>query len=105
MQYMKCNDLSFELANDRDLIAPLVGYLQEGITRLGICSEADQMRIGIALDEALTNALYHGNLEVSSALREQGGDAYHDMIQERVAQHPYRDRRIFVRAKLTSQER
>ena len=29
------------------------------------------MRVGVALQEALTNALYHGNLEVSSDLRQE----------------------------------
>ena len=43
MDYMKHNELEFELDNDRNLIAPLVGHLQEGVARLKICGEADQM--------------------------------------------------------------
>ena len=30
-----------------------------------------RIRVGIALQEALTNALFHGNLEVNSSLRQE----------------------------------
>jgi anti-sigma regulatory factor (Ser/Thr protein kinase) len=63
------------------------------------------VHIGIALEEALTNALYHGNLEVSSALRE-GDDpgAYQRTAQDRRRRPPYSDRRIHVRSRLTPAE-
>ena len=104
MDFMTHNEFEFELENDRNLIAPLVGFLQEGIIRLGLCGEADQMRIGIALDEALVNALYHGNLELSSELREQDSDTYQTVADQRAMQAPYCDRRIFVHAKLSADE-
>lgn len=104
MEFMKRNEFEFELDNDRNLIAPLVGYLQEGVSRLKICGDADQMRIGIALDEALVNALYHGNLELSSEMRETDGEAYQSLVEQRIGQPPYRDRRIHVRACLTGEE-
>ena len=104
MDFMVHNEFEFELDNDRNLIAPLVGYLQEGISRLKICGESDQMRIGIALDEALVNALYHGNLELSSDLRESDGEAYQELAEQRSTQPPYRDRRIHVQAKLDPAE-
>ncbi len=102
MEFMTHNEFEFELENDRNLIAPLVGYLQEGVARLGICAEADQMRLALALDEALVNALYHGNLELSSELREHDGEAYQTLVDQRIGQPPYRDRRIFVHARLST---
>src|SRR5262249_35046205 len=56
-------------------------------------------RVGIALEEALTNAMCHGNLEVSSALRLRDDDAYARLIRERCGQPPYRDRRGCVRVR------
>ena len=104
MDFMVHNEFEFELDNDRNLIAPLVGYLQDSISRLKICGESDQMRIGIALDEALVNALYHGNLELSSELRESDSEAYQTMAEQRMGQPPYRDRRILVQAQLNPTE-
>ena len=42
------------------------------------------MQIAMALDEALLNAMVHGNLEVSSDLRQiDDGKPYVDMIAEK----------------------
>src|SRR5262249_46593109 len=60
--------------------------------------------VGIALEEALLNGLYHGNLEVSSELRQDGSGAYERLAQERRQQSPYRERALRVRAKLSRSE-
>lgn len=92
----------FVLENDRALIPPLVGYLQEHIGRAGICDAAELARVGIALDEALSNALHHGNLELDSSLREHG-DKYQKLAAKRIRQQPYCDRQLRVEATITQQ--
>ena len=52
----------FHLQNDPELFEPLIRYLQEETIRLGVCTDADRVRVGVALEEVLANALYHGNL-------------------------------------------
>ena len=54
------------------------------------------MRMTIALDEALRNALFHGNLEVSSDLREKDERQFHELAAQRALQSPYQDRRIAI---------
>ncbi len=85
----------FEFGTDDRIIGPMVGYVQDHLIRIGPCDQADVTRIGIALDEALVNALYHGNLELDSDLKEQG-DAYDQMAQQRMQELPYCDRKLFV---------
>jgi CheY-like chemotaxis protein/anti-sigma regulatory factor (Ser/Thr protein kinase) len=101
---MTSSHSSFELNNDSSLIPPLVGYLQDDVTRLGLCDEADCVRVGVALDEALANALYHGNLEISSELRDNDHRAYVQLVQTRVRQSPYSHRRIHVEVEVSPQE-
>jgi nitrogen fixation/metabolism regulation signal transduction histidine kinase len=74
-----------------------------------ICDETDRIRIGVALEEALLNALYHGNLELDSeALREARtgmvNGAGTNPIEERRAKAPYADRKIRVRVAVSSDE-
>ena len=88
------------LDNDRKMVDILVDYLQDGITQMELCDATDRMRIGVALREALLNAMYHGNLEVSSDVREEGIRTYHDLAQQRAEEPPYCDRRIFVDTRL-----
>src|SRR5260370_10742851 len=70
-------ELHFTLENDRSLIAPLVAHLQQYLDHLGLCDHTSRTRVGVALEEALLNAMFHGNLEVSSELRQQGEEPYY----------------------------
>jgi CheY-like chemotaxis protein len=94
----------FILTNDSTLFGPLVTYLQENATHLGLGDASERTRLGVALEEALANALYHGNLEISSSLREEDDRAYYTMIEQRRHEEPFRDRRIHVEAELTRDE-
>lgn len=96
--------LEFIVDNDRDMLAPLVNFLQDNILELGVCTESESLQVGMALDEALVNALYHGNLEVSSRLKENDDRAYYQLAKQRAGQSPYRERRIHVLADLNTHE-
>jgi CheY-like chemotaxis protein len=89
-------ELNYELDNDPTLIPTLIACFQENIERLGFGSETDRTRVGMALQEALDNALYHGNLEVASELKDTNRDDYYRLATERREQAPYRDRRVHV---------
>jgi len=96
-------EVEFAIENDAELLSSLVRFLQQGAASRGICDETARIRIGVALQEALTNACYHGNLEVSSSLREVDHRAFYELCQERAVSAPYRDRRIYVTAKFTAE--
>jgi CheY-like chemotaxis protein/anti-sigma regulatory factor (Ser/Thr protein kinase) len=102
MGRMTENNCAFVLENDAELILPLVAYLQDSLGQLGLCDEADRTRVGVALEEALANALHHGNLEIGSELRGRDDPAYYALVADRRARSPYRDRRIHIEATLTT---
>jgi CheY-like chemotaxis protein/anti-sigma regulatory factor (Ser/Thr protein kinase) len=104
MECMTRAQCVFALESNSALFHPLVTYLQERTGDMGICDESDRTRIGVALEEALSNALYHGNLEVGSELRGEDNEAYRALILERLEQPPYRDRRIHVEVKMSRQD-
>lgn len=98
---MACAEHSFVLENDLSLVFSLVGFLREEVSRMGVCDENELLRLSIALEEALLNAYYHGNLEVSSELREVDHKAYFELSKQRCQEHPYRDRRIHIDSKVS----
>ena len=104
MNRVLSSDNTFSVENDLSLIFSLVSYLRDSLSHMQFGDEAQRMRLGIALEEALLNAYYHGNLEVSSELRELDHQAYYDLAKKRCHESPYRDRRIFVQAKITRTE-
>ncbi len=99
----------FLLKNDAALIDPLVHLVQQMVAGMQLADFTGRLRIGVALREALLNALFHGSLEIS---KEQIQDVQHQLLQEkelslveqRRVQTPYRDRRIFVHVKLSADE-
>lgn len=94
----------FVLKNERPLLSALVSQLQEDMARVQMGDHAGRVRVGIALEEALVNAMYHGNLEVSSALRQESEQSYQDLARRRLQEKPYADRQIHVTSKLTRAE-
>jgi CheY-like chemotaxis protein len=90
----------FVLENDPALVPILVAHLQEYMVRMKLCDSNGRIRLGVALEESLLNGLYHGNLELSSDMRQDGGDAYERLAEERRYKAPYAGRRLHVHAKL-----
>jgi CheY-like chemotaxis protein/anti-sigma regulatory factor (Ser/Thr protein kinase) len=102
-QCLRETECYYVLENDPALLRPMVARLQDDLAGMRLCGDSRRLHVGVALEEALTNALYHGNLEVSSALRQDGDTgAYRRTADERRRLAPYRDRRIHVRARLAA---
>jgi DNA-binding NarL/FixJ family response regulator len=86
----------FAIENDPEIVAPLIQHLQEELSAIGVCGPANRTRIGVALEEAILNAIYHGNLGVSSKLKEEGGNAFHDEVAKRRTMMPYASRKATI---------
>ncbi len=96
MQRMESMKARFVLTSEPRLLTSLVGHLQRTLNDMNLFQESDRLRVGVALEEALLNAAYHGNLEISSELREQDHSAYYDLARERTQLPPFASRQIYV---------
>jgi CheY-like chemotaxis protein/anti-sigma regulatory factor (Ser/Thr protein kinase) len=92
------------LDNEVSLVAPLVGHIEQSLKQMKLCEDSGLILLGVALHEALTNAILHGNLELSSDLRETDEKRYYQEAQTRRAREPYCLRRVVVRVTLTRDE-
>jgi CheY-like chemotaxis protein/anti-sigma regulatory factor (Ser/Thr protein kinase) len=98
-------EFTFLLDTDEGLIDALVSLIQQMVVGMDFCDFTGRLRIGVALNEALRNALYHGSLEISFDDMQQArerllqGQTF-ELIEQRRLQPPYRDRKIFVKASL-----
>jgi CheY-like chemotaxis protein/anti-sigma regulatory factor (Ser/Thr protein kinase) len=104
MECLESRQATFMLGSDGTLIPALISHLQDLLKEMGLCDETDCIRTGVALGEALANALYHGNLGISSELRETDDRAYRALVEQRRDQTPYCHRKIQVIARLTREE-
>ena len=91
---------AFLLDSDPNLIMALMALVQEELEGMKLWDPTGRMQVGIALQEALTNALFHGNLEVSTELRQQDEREFDELAELRRGVEPYRSRRIRVQMQL-----
>ncbi len=92
---------SFVLENDSEMVAPVLSTLE---SNMPAWLESDRLRVGMAINEAITNAINHGNLEVDSELKEQDETQFFDLIDKRKIQTPYADRRVLIEAEYNKDE-
>jgi CheY-like chemotaxis protein len=93
---LKHSEHVFEIPSDMAYVSALVGYLQQLMQISHLFGEAVRLRVGIALEEALSNAYYHGNLELDGDLRESDFAGYHSQERDRAADPRYRERPILA---------
>jgi len=88
------------LPSDPDLIPAVSAYL------LGLVEAnpeaAKKVAVELAIDEALSNAIYHGNLEIPSRLKSDDFEKFYELANERMRQEPYSSRTVDVQYKLDS---
>jgi anti-sigma regulatory factor (Ser/Thr protein kinase) len=80
-----------------DCIEPTVELLKNKALQCGACEETQAARLVLALHEALTNSIVHGNLEVSSKLKEENNDNFARQLAERSADPHYANRVVHIR--------
>src|SRR3954471_415157 len=98
----KC-EFDFELDSDPDLVNALVDLVQQMAAGMGLTDATGRFRLGAAVKEAVQNAMYRGNLEITYV---QAPDVRGDIdgevtqiILERRMQSPFSDRRVVVQVR------
>ena len=95
-KYLDRIESVYVLENDPLLIKPLLDMVENTLASVGLTDEIGRLRIGVAIEEALLNAIYHGNLsvgEASYAEAKQSGTS-NRLAEDRREEPPFCDRKI-----------
>ncbi len=84
----------FTLSNDATLIGAVTGHVQNYLQKFRSVPENELVRLGVALDEALRNAMFHGNLQLESDLWAADPEKFYAEAERRQQVDPYRDRTV-----------
>lgn len=103
MHRLEYSNSEFTLSNDPVQIASVVVHLQCMLRCLPLGDEIERIRVGLALEGALSNALFHGNMD--TGLEESRPDEVrrNTLFRERWNQKPWCDRRIILTAEISRQ--
>ncbi len=101
--------LELTLDNEVEIIRPVVDYLKSTIEEMDFCDTAERVHVAVALEEALFNAMFHGNLELPrDEVREARSLANQKKflfaVKQRGEEAPYSGRKAVLRATFTPQE-
>ena len=102
-------EFDLTLENDPVLFDPFVELFQQIAHGMGLCDDTDHFRLGMALKEALLNAVLHGNLEMGEWDTDQTRDELLandcEPVRQRLAAHPeLAARRVQVSVRLDPQQ-
>ncbi len=89
--------------SDPSIVEPLIGSLRERIARLGITSRHWLLDAELALREALANAIYHGNLEIDSAIYRNDPAAFFELARRRQKQSRFFRRLVELTTTVTDE--
>ncbi len=103
------NVFVFDLPNDSTLISPLIGLLMQVIAGMDLISGIELTRMGVAVEHALVNAMYRGNLALGPSVTPAHraivyDDATTNLIENRKNSEPYKDRVVHVEATAAKDE-
>jgi len=101
-RYMEFDHKTFSIPVDPSLINPISYYLTKDLVPVGLCNRTTAENITLALQETLSNAMFHGNLEIGSEVREKEGiKGFNDLIEQRKGDSAYSARRVMIQYHLT----
>lgn len=97
-------DLRFSIENDLELVGPFIDYVRDHLETATPFPGNEVNHVCLALHESLTNAINHGNLELSSDLRQDDERIFYALGEKRRREHPYQERRVYVAMTISEDE-
>lgn len=94
--YQIRREIEYNIPSDAGIVETLVARLQESISHRFVVDELELIQIGIALGEALRNAIDHGNLELDSSLKDSEDGQFERLAEHRRIHAPWCDRNVGV---------
>ena len=94
---MLYSKVKFEIDNDPSLIKEVVDFCERMLNAMSTLDRIGRLRIAIAVDQALHNALYRGNLEIARHHKIGfNDDRASELVQSRLETDKYRKRKIRI---------
>lgn len=89
----------FKIDSDLTLIPPLVEFVRDSIQLLRLADPVVIRHVSVAVEEAMANAILHGNLEMEpnrarASRHALPGSEDYELLQERMGSEPFTSRKV-----------
>ncbi len=90
---------TFNFGNDIGEGAAIARQIELWMEGLHLFDHSVRLQVSVSLREVLSNAVFHGNLELDSSFKDTSG-AWEEMIASRMNVEPYRGRKVQLSVQL-----
>ena len=101
MNCAKVVNFEFSLENDLRIIDPLIDLVQQVVSSQELLDSTDRVRLCVAVEHAIQNAMLRGNLEIS---REAHPVVNPEFVDEQSQKPEFADRRVFFQFSVTPEK-
>lgn len=101
-RYLTRERQEFKIPVDLTVCNVMSYLLTKNLPSSGLCNATTAENISLALREAISNAMFHGSLEIPSGVREEKGiRGFNDEVEARRSDEHYSGRRVSIEYELT----
>ena len=101
-QYKQYEKSVLVIPNNSELINTISFNITKDLVPAGLFNYTTTENIALSLKEAIANAMFHGNFEIDSSLRDSGGmKQFNEEVEARRNMEPYRHRTVRITYELT----
>ena len=85
---------TLEIGNDFEGVNRIIAFMTQDLPSYGIQIQEQLFRMNMLLKEAIENAIFHGNLELSSEMRRKNPQLFYKTAEQKRDIDPYKNRRL-----------
>ena len=85
---------TLEIGNDFEGVNRIIAFMTQDLPSYGILIQEQLFRMNMLLKEAIENAIFHGNLDLSSEMRRKNPQLFYKTAEQKRDIDPYKNRRL-----------
>ena len=85
---------TLEIGNDFEGVNRIIAFMTQDLPSYGILIQEQLFRMNMLLKEAIENAIFHGNLDMSSEMRRKNPQLFYKTAEQKRDIDPYKNRRL-----------
>ena len=87
---------TLEIGNDFEGVNRIIALITQNLPSYGILIQEQLFRMNMLLKEAIENAIFHGNLELSSEMRRDNPQLFYKTAEQKRDIDPYKNRTLIL---------
>ncbi|SUZ72160.1 uncharacterized protein METZ01_LOCUS25014 [marine metagenome] len=87
---------TLEIGNDFEGVNRIIAFMTQDLPSYGILKQEQLFRMNMLLKEAIENAIFHGNLELSSEMRRDNPKLFYKTAAQKRDIDPYKNRKLIL---------